>query len=78
MNKYEKALPKKATIVHYLVNIFDADLGIEKLTQCPVCGYELRCERLTRSTGKREVLFDEKPSICPDCGQALDWSDEDE
>ena len=48
--------------------------------ECPVCGYCVGKHKYFKSTPLGETLANCKMEFnyCPECGQKLDWSDEDE
>ena len=62
----EKQMPKKVKrefiTVNGCITCFETDV-------CPVCGNDFYIEDLGQT-----MYY----SFCPDCGQALDWSDENE
>lgn len=59
----EKQIPKKV--------IFKPDEGVPDCCICPRCGFDMMgVYDFTDSNTK-------DPSFCPDCGQALDWGDEE-
>ena len=62
----EKQMPKKVKrefiTVNGCITCFETDV-------CPACGNDFYIEDLGQT-----MYY----SICPDCGQALDWSDENE
>lgn len=62
----EKQMPKKVKrefiTVNGCITCFETDV-------CPACGNDFHIENLGQT-----MYY----SICPDCGQALDWSDENE
>ena len=62
----EKQIPKKVkkefVTVNGCITCFETDV-------CPVCGNDFYIEDLGQT-----MYY----AFCPDCGQALDWSDENE
>ena len=62
----EKQVPKKVKrefiTVNGCITCFETDV-------CPVCGNDFQIEDLGQT-----MYY----AFCPDCGQALDWSDENE
>ena len=62
----EKQVPKKVkkefVTVNGCITCFETDV-------CPVCGNDFYIEDLEQT-----MYY----AFCPDCGQALDWSDENE
>ena len=65
----EKAIEQLNSLMNDRENHVHRDDFDDIFLHCPACGNDFHIEDLGQT-----MYY----SICPDCGQALDWSDENE